>query len=156
MDSKFFTSFNVHLREMFNNYVEKVAEKFRASIVEEFYTTKTIHWQLEEFDDKIQEKENAGGLELLQHIYNNLKQRLLRKIRSKFFNIFLVPFLNADLWSDIQGEIMKMEQVQLDEIFEREAIEEGVDRLLAEAEKRVESCINAEKELKQILPRLSF
>jgi len=140
---------------MFNGYVEKIADNFRQSIQEEFYTTKTVHWQLEEFDEKINEKESTGGLELLQHIYHNLKQRLVRKVRSKFFNTFLLPFLNADLWSEIQEQIMMMEQAQLDEIFEREAIQEGVDQLLAESEKKVEFYNNAEKELKQILPRLS-
>lgn len=93
MDTKFFASFNIHLHDMFNECVEKISDAFKQSCTEELYTTKTLVWELEEFDPKISEKEEKGGYELLAHIYDHLKTRFVRNVRRKFYNMYLAPFV---------------------------------------------------------------
>jgi len=139
IDSSYYKNLGNYLKDLFNNYVEKMSQKCKNQCLEEFYSTKTIHWDINEMDFKKEDRE-----ELLNTIFDKLKKRILKNTLRKAYNIFLVPFMKADIWNEIQTQISVMPEQHLEEIFDLASINESLDEDIYLLEKNLEDMIHQE------------
>ncbi len=91
IDSSYYRNLGNYLKDLFNNYVEKTAERAKTVCMEEFYSAKTLHWDMTELDlgkDELAERET-----LLNMMFERIKKRIIRNVITKSYNVLLLPFM---------------------------------------------------------------
>jgi len=93
--------------------------------MDEFYSTRTIYWDLtSEYADRSMplerndlEDTKAAVVHLSTELFNELRDRITKNVLLKFYNFFLVP-MQSELWNEIQGKVNCLGDSSLEQIFE--------------------------------------
>jgi len=151
IDERHFDPLATYLKDLYFTSVDKRGKECRQQCMEEFYPTKTIIWFLgEELNlEKMNTADDAANA-----IFDKLRVRITSNALRKLYNFLLLPFFKADLWDEIHTTIFKMDQTNLEEIFEVTSIEDGLDHDLEELEMTLDNLNEDEISLYEIGPTL--
>jgi len=101
--------------------------------MDEFYSTRTIYWDLTEHSDKpvplernSQEDTKTAVVNLATDLFNSIRERVTKNVLLKFYNFFLVP-LQQELATEIQSKITGLSDEELVKIFEVTNIKQKLD-----------------------------
>ncbi|EGG22757.1 dynamin like protein [Cavenderia fasciculata] len=130
--------FTHHVRDIFFKFIEQTAKVCKEKCMDEFYSTRTIYWELTEHPDqnlpflKADHQDTKSTVEhLTTQLFDTIRKRITKNVLLKFYNFFLVP-MQTDLWTEIQGKITCLSSESLEQIFEVNATKE----LLKDDEKK--------------------
>jgi len=145
-----FAPLATHIRDLFSQFVDKQLELCKTKCMEELYPTKTIAWYLTDQVDVAKFKDDK---EVAVEIFNRIKDRISKNVVRKIYNLLIIPFMDASLWNEIQTNIFCMDEVTLDEIFDRNSIEDSLDRQLEELEQQIEAYHESDLALRDIVAK---
>eukprot|EP01114_Cavostelium_apophysatum_P015586 TRINITY_DN4277_c0_g1_i1.p1 TRINITY_DN4277_c0_g1~~TRINITY_DN4277_c0_g1_i1.p1 ORF type:complete len:853 (-),score=267.01 TRINITY_DN4277_c0_g1_i1:65-2512(-) len=152
LDNKLFLPISGHLKDLFNSYVERISKTCRTQCMEEFYSTKTIIWSMSQIIHLDNSKKTEN--EFYEEIFTRLRDRIIKNVIRKIYNFFLVPFMNVELWEEIQVHYFTIDRTTLDEILESHVIEDYLDHELDVREKALDKLLDSETLLADLVPRL--
>jgi len=125
--------FTYHIKDLYFKFVDNVAKKCREKCLDEFYSTRTIYWDLTENSDKpmplernSQEDTKAAVVTLATDLFNSIRDRLTKNVVLKFYNFFLVP-MQHDLATEIQSKMTALKEEELTKIFETNTIKQKLN-----------------------------
>jgi len=124
-DIEHYPYFTYHVKDLFNKFVENTAKVCKEKCMDEFYSTRTIYWDLtSEYSDRNLPLDRNDGedtktavVNLSTELFNELRDRITKNVLLKFYNFFLVP-MQHELWNEIQGKVNCLSDSQLEQIFE--------------------------------------
>ncbi|EFA84098.1 dynamin like protein [Heterostelium album PN500] len=135
--------FTHHVKDLFYKFIEHSAKVCKEKCMDEFYSTRTIYWELTEHPDqslpflRTDHQDTKSTVELLTtQLFDTIRKRITKNVLLKFYNFFLVP-MQTDLWTEIQGKITCLANESLEQIFEVNATKEQ----LKEDEKKQQSIL---------------
>eukprot|EP01133_Synstelium_polycarpum_P002548 gene2548-2919_t len=135
--------FTHHVKDLFYKFIEHTAKVCKEKCMDEFYSTRTIYWELTEHpdstvpfmrNDHVDTKSTVENL--TTQLFDTIRKRITKNVLLKFYNFFLVP-MQTDLWTEIQGKITCLGNDSLEQIFEVNATKEQ----LKEDEKKHQSVL---------------
>jgi len=117
--------FTYHVKDLYNKFVDITAKLCKEKCMDEFYSTRTIYWDLtSEYADRAMPLERndlddtkAAVVHLSTELFNELRDRITKNVLLKFYNFFLVP-MQSELWNEIQGKVNCLGDASLEQIFE--------------------------------------
>jgi len=117
--------FTYHVKDLYFKFVDNAAKICKEKCLDEFYSTKTIYWDLtSEYSDRQLplerndlEDTKTAVVHLATELFSELRDRITRNVLLKFYNFFLVPMQN-ELWNEIQGKVNTLPESALEQIFE--------------------------------------
>lgn len=137
--------FTNQVKDLFYKFIDNAAKNCRDRCMDEFYSSKTIFWELTEFSDrklptdrtdKNPEEAKAAVSKLAADLFKSIRERITKNVLLKFYNFFLVP-MQTDLWNEIQRRITTVSDEQLDQFFQVKTTKEK----LKEDEKALEALL---------------
>jgi len=153
-DYHFFAPFNTHLKDQFDSYVDKIESSSKNICMEEFCSAKTLLWYFMNEEDGFSENINPNPAELVTQIFDIIKKRIAKNTLRKLYNFFLLPFMQADIWTAIQTYIFRLDSVALEEIFEFQHIEEEIDNDLEKLDRTLEQIQEQDSALHEIMSHI--
>jgi len=151
IDFKFLTPLTTHLKDQYSQFVDKTAENTKAKCMEEFYSTQTLYWNVNEQTLKADLLKDPARL--LSHIFDGVKSRITRNVTRKIYNIFALPFLKEDIWIELECYISAMETMALEEVCEWRAVEEALDADVQSLQTQLEQLRKNDRHLQLIAPK---
>ncbi|GAM24162.1 hypothetical protein SAMD00019534_073370 [Acytostelium subglobosum LB1] len=122
--------FTHHVRDLFFKFIEQASKICKEKCMDEFYSTRTIYWELTEHPDQslpVVRNDHQDTRATVEHLttqlFESIRKRITKNVLLKFYNFFLVP-IQTDLWSEIQGKITCLSNESLEQIFEVNATKE--------------------------------
>jgi len=116
--------FTFHIKDIFYKFVDAAAENCKSKCFDEFYSSKTIYWELtvSKNDRKIPtgtstEEVKDAVIQLANDLFSTLKQRITKNVLLKFYNFFLVPIQN-DFFNVLQTKVNQLSDSDLERDFE--------------------------------------
>jgi GTPase Era involved in 16S rRNA processing len=138
--------FTNQVKDLFYKFIDNAAKNCRERCLDEFYSSKTIFWELTEFSDrklptdrtdKNPEEAKAAVSKLAADLFKSIRERITKNVLLKFYNFFLVP-MQTDLWNEVQRKITTVSDEQLDQFFQVKTTKDK----LKEDEKSLESLLS--------------
>jgi len=142
IDNNLFSPISAHFRDLFSNFIEKAAKTCKLQCMEEFFGTKTVYWYMSNNVEAGQKTEE----QIFSEIFGKLRDRIVKNVLRKVYNFFLVPFMQIELWEEIQAQYFTIDSVTLDELLEIHSIEDFLDHKLDEQE-RVRDKLESDNDL---------
>lgn len=149
----YFTNF---VKNLFYKFVDEKASYCKDRCMDEFYSTKTIFWELTEFSDrkhstsipdKNPEDTKAAVSKLATDLFNSIRDRITKNVMLKFFNFFLVP-VQTELWTELQRKVTSISTDELEQYFQVNLTKEALQKEEKELE---ESLVNTAEQERQFL-----
>jgi hypothetical protein len=118
--------FTNQVKDLFYKFIDNAAKTCRERCMDEFYSSKTIFWELTEFSDrklptdrtdKNPEDAKVAVSKLAADLFKSIRERITKNVLLKFYNFFLVP-MQTDLWTEVQRRITTVSDEQLDQFFQ--------------------------------------
>jgi hypothetical protein len=118
--------FTSHVKDLYYKFIDSTAKHCKEKCLDEFYSTKTIFWELTEFTDRKLPTDRADKnpdeikqsvAKLASELFRNIRDRITKNVMLKFYNYFLVP-MQVDLWNEIHNKVMTLDDGQLDQFFQ--------------------------------------
>lgn len=125
-DISLYPYFTNQVKDLFYKFIDAQAKNCRERCMDEFYSSKTIFWELTEFSDrklptdrsdKNAEEAKAAVSKLAADLFKSIRERITKNVLLKFYNFFLVP-MQTELWTEIQRRITTVSDEQLDQYFQ--------------------------------------
>eukprot|EP01116_Phalansterium_solitarium_P008438 TRINITY_DN22350_c0_g1_i1.p1 TRINITY_DN22350_c0_g1~~TRINITY_DN22350_c0_g1_i1.p1 ORF type:complete len:681 (-),score=139.34 TRINITY_DN22350_c0_g1_i1:83-2125(-) len=136
--------FTHKVKDLYFSFIDKTSEECKKKCLDEFLSTRLIHWEAINLDGAAAPTAKVGSaadahkevLKKADEIFERIRNRVTKNVVLKTYNYFLVP-LQTSLWTEIQGNITCLPDVDLKELFEVSA---SVSRLKDE-EQRMQGII---------------
>eukprot|EP01105_Mastigella_eilhardi_P005414 TRINITY_DN17136_c0_g1_i1.p1 TRINITY_DN17136_c0_g1~~TRINITY_DN17136_c0_g1_i1.p1 ORF type:complete len:739 (-),score=270.97 TRINITY_DN17136_c0_g1_i1:108-2324(-) len=109
--------------DLYGKFVDECAKNCKTKCLDEFYSTKTVYWDLAE---RQQADAPSDVVALAAQLFAQIKDRITRNVLMKFYNFFFVP-LTADLCNDVQGKVSALSDKALEDLFEVVAVRDKLD-----------------------------
>ncbi|KAF2077035.1 hypothetical protein CYY_001667 [Polysphondylium violaceum] len=116
--------FTHHVKDLYYKFIEQTAKNCKEKCLDEFYSTRTIYWELTEHPDQSlphlrndHQDTKAAVDHLATQLFDSIRGRITKNVLLKFYNFFLVP-MQTDLWNEIQAKITCLSNDSLEQIFE--------------------------------------
>jgi len=116
--------FTHHVKDLYYKFIEQTAKVCKEKCLDEFYSTRTIYWELTEHPDQSlphlrndHQDTKAAVDHLATQLFDSIRVRITKNVLLKFYNFFLVP-MQTDLWNEIQAKITCLSNDNLEQIFE--------------------------------------
>jgi len=116
--------FTYHVKDLYYKYVDLTAKVCKEKCMDEFYSTRTIYWDLTEYADRPlptdrsdQEDTKTAVVNLSTDLFNEIRDRITKNVLLKFYNFFLVP-MQSELWNEIQGKVNCLVDENLEKLFD--------------------------------------
>lgn len=125
-DISLYPYFTNQVKDLFYKFIDAQAKNCRERCMDEFYSSKTIFWELTEFSDrklptdrsdKNAEEAKSAVSKLAADLFKSIRERITKNVLLKFYNFFLVP-MQTDLWTEIQRRITTVNDDQLQQYFQ--------------------------------------
>eukprot|EP01118_Nematostelium_gracile_P015485 TRINITY_DN6219_c0_g1_i1.p1 TRINITY_DN6219_c0_g1~~TRINITY_DN6219_c0_g1_i1.p1 ORF type:complete len:824 (-),score=312.45 TRINITY_DN6219_c0_g1_i1:78-2549(-) len=141
--------FTYHVKDLFFKFVDNTAKICKEKCMDEFYSTRTIYWELtsENPEKNLPLERNdlddtkTAVVTLATNIFNDSRDRITRNVLFKFYNFFLVP-MQTELWSEIQSKVNCLSDSALEQIFEvsttKEKLKHQINQLADELSRYAE------------------
>lgn len=153
---------NVHHYPYFTNFVKNLFYKFidekaaycKERCMDEFYSSKTIFWELTEFSDrklsltipdKNADEAKAAVSKLATDLFHSIRDRITKNVMLKFYNFFLVP-IQTELWNEIQKKVTTIQTEELEQYFQVNLIKEKLQKEEKELEETLGSTAEQERQ----------
>ncbi|KAF2077310.1 hypothetical protein CYY_001376 [Polysphondylium violaceum] len=130
--------FTHSIKEMYFRFIDQVVQSCKNKCMDEFYTTKLIHWdlqnnaELKHLVDQTNKTHISSGKDthqivstLATKLFQEMRTRITKNIMLKCYNFFLIPMQN-ELWREVQGKITVLSDSMLEELFEVSITKEGL------------------------------
>lgn len=117
-----FPYFKHFCRDLFSSFVDECASKCKAKCLDEFFSTKTVYWDLAE-NNPVSGVGIENVADLAKTLFGRLKNRMTHNLLLKFYNFFFVP-MHTDLWSHLHGKVSALSVQELEDLFEIPALKE--------------------------------
>lgn len=151
--------FTNYIKDLFIKFVERQSKVCKEKCMDEFYSSKTIFWELTEFTDFKLPTDSEQNPELslkavsklASDLFNSIRDRISTNVILKLYNFFLVP-IQLELWNEIQVKVSTMTDEQLDQYFQINSIKEkikGEEKVLETKLLKIEEQMNQFSELAQ-------
>lgn len=123
--------FTNYIKDLFIKFIEKQSKICKDKCMDEFYSSKTIFWEMTEFTDfklptdaeKSPELSLKAVSSLASDLFNSIRDRISTNVILKLYNFFLVP-VQLELWNEIQTKVTTMSNEQLEQYFQVNSIKE--------------------------------
>jgi hypothetical protein len=116
--------FMAQVKDLYNRYIDEIAQQTLRKCHEEFYCTRLVYWDLNSSQVELLEKFKAGSAtadeavrSLAENLFESIKKRVVSNILLKTYEGLLVPVLDG-VAIDLQGKIAVLTDSELEEIFE--------------------------------------
>lgn len=118
--------FTSHVKDLYYKFIDNAAKICKEKCLDEFYSSKTIFWELTEFSDRklLTDRADKGADETKQavatlagQLFKNIRERITKNVMLKFYNFFLVP-MQTELWNDIHRKVTTLDDSALDQYFQ--------------------------------------
>jgi len=123
-DVETFIYFTHYVKNLYYQFIERIADVCKDKCMDEFYCTRIIYWDLSNFTknklpgtNASEEEGRSAVRELATQVFDEIRSRLTRNVLLKLYNYFLLP-MQSDLWGEIQGEITCMSDAVIEELFD--------------------------------------
>jgi len=92
--------FTSHIKDLYHKFIDNAAKHCKEKCLDEFYSSKTIFWELTEFSDrklltdradKSADETKQAVSSLAGQLFKNIRERITKNVMLKFYNFFLVP-----------------------------------------------------------------
>eukprot|EP00727_Mastigamoeba_balamuthi_P003782 m51a1_g13400 putative dynamin like protein (824) ;mRNA; r:10595-14065 len=126
-DVEMYPYFVHFVKDQYARFVERVARQCRERCMDEFYSTRTIYWDLTENQrgGAGAEPSDADVVDLTKRQFGRIKDRITRNVLLKFYNFFLVP-MESELWKEMQSSVSELSDKALEDLFEISAVTEAL------------------------------
>jgi len=154
-----FPNFTYHVKSLYTRFVEDTAEKCNKKCKDEFYSTRLIHWELNNLEStQFQVDPSPDAMlkkvaDLASTTYERVKARVVKNVMLKTYNFLLVPMQN-ELWSEVQGAVTVFSDQELVELFDVNSSKSMLNSRIADAHDR--ESMYADKEEKFLKSSNSF
>jgi len=141
-----------HVKNLYDKFVQDTAAVVKKKCMDEFYSTRTIYWDLTELNGKDANIPIGGAspsdtkdavTNLAAKLFDDLRERITKNVLLKFYNFFLVP-IQTELWNVIQGDITCMSDKQLEQKFEVHATRDNLKDEEMNLEDVIQDCQDQE------------
>lgn len=120
-----YVSFRHFVRDVYDNFIEQQAQVMVQKCIEEFYSTRTIHYSLSEeaatqageYDNNQPDEVKRAVYVMSKFIFGKLRVRIAKNSVLKVYNFLLVPMQTA-LWSTLQAAVSSLSDADLQKKFE--------------------------------------
>lgn len=126
----------------FRDFVDTVAKNTLSKCMDEFYSTKTLCWDLTEHTDVSDTREWAGV------VYKRTAERITRNVLSKMYHFFLNPF-EQELWTKIQSQVSCLSDDELKDLFKLTENKKGFEDTIKAKEEEINELLSQEAEYKK-------
>jgi predicted nucleic acid-binding protein len=117
--------FTYHVKDLYFKFVDSVAKACKDKCLDEFYSTRTIYWEMTENEkvlnlpqaEKSADETRKLVIEQAKNLFEMIKDRIEKNVKLKFYNFFLLP-IQTELWNEIQGKITCLPDATLEQVFE--------------------------------------
>lgn len=116
-------------------FIENKGELCKEKCLDEFYSTKTLYWELIEFSnqkfqmnfsEKNPEEAMKSVVKLATELFNTIRDRLTKNIMLKFYNYMLVP-MQTELWVELQKKMNEIDEDQLNLYFQIDSTKKMIE-----------------------------
>ncbi|KAM9972138.1 hypothetical protein ACTFIW_003491 [Dictyostelium discoideum] len=122
--------FTHHVKNLYYDFVHRAAKGCKEKCMDEFYSSRTIYWELTEHPDSSlpsirndHHETKTAVCQLATKLFDSIRHRITKNVLLKLYNFFLVP-MQTDLWNEIQAQITCLSNEQLEQLFEVQATRE--------------------------------
>ncbi|EGC34991.1 hypothetical protein DICPUDRAFT_34090 [Dictyostelium purpureum] len=122
--------FTHHVKNLYYDFVHRASKGCKEKCMDEFYSSRTIYWELTEHPDSSlpsirsdHHETKTAVCQLATKLFDSIRQRITKNVLLKLYNFFLVP-MQTDLWNEIQAQITCLTNEQLEQLFEVQATRE--------------------------------
>jgi len=154
--------FTYHVKDLYNKFIDNTAKLCKEKCMDEFYSTRTIYWDLtSEYADRSMplerndlEDTKASVVHLSTELFNELRDRITKNVLLKFYNFFLVP-MQSELWNEIQGKVNCLGDASLEQIFEVVSTKEKLKESVAHSQDELSKFSEKDKQFMQFASSFS-
>ena len=137
--------FTYHVKDVFYKFVDGAAKTCREKCLDEFYSTRTIYWDITESNlqgDLPQDRGDAANSQaavdkLSTSAFEKIRERITTNVLLKFYNFFLVP-VQSELATVLQGSVNTLSDEQLEQLFDTAATKSRLEGALEKVEKQAD------------------
>lgn len=91
--------FTYHVKDLYFKFVDSVAKVCKDKCLDEFYSTRTIYWEMTENEkvlnlpqaEKSADETRKLVIEQAKNLFEMIKDRIEKNVKLKFYNFFLLP-----------------------------------------------------------------
>jgi len=120
-----YTYFVHFVRDKFTTFIDSAVEHTVALCLEEFYSTRTVCWDLSE-SHAAEGVEEGNVKALATVVFDNLRKRIVGNVVLKFYQNLIVP-LDNDLWENLQREVSDLADDTLKQLFGADSVIEAIN-----------------------------
>jgi len=120
-----YTYFVHFVRDKFTTFVDTTIEHTVAVCLDEFYSTRTVCWDVSE--SRVAENVEEGNVKALATaVFDILRKRIVSNVLLKFYQNLIVP-LDTDLWENLQREVSSLTDDTLKQLFGAESVIQAIE-----------------------------
>jgi len=138
-----YTYFVHFVRDKFTTFVDSTIERCVALCLDEFYSTRTVCWDVSE--SHVADGVEEGNVKALaSSIFDILRKRIISNVLLKFYQNLMVPF-DTDLWDSLQREVSTLTDDTLNQLFGADSVVEAIEARKADFAKQHEDALDKDK-----------
>jgi len=138
-----YTYFVHFVRDKFTTFVDNTIERCVALCLDEFYSTRTVCWDVTE--SHVADSVEEGNVKALAtSVFEILRKRIISNVLLKFYQNLMVPF-DTDLWDDLQREVSDLTDETLNQLFGAESVVEAIESRKSDIEKQHDEAFNKDR-----------
>jgi len=120
-----YTYFVHFVRDKFTTFVDTTIEHCVALCLDEFYSTRTVCWDVSE-SHVADDVEEGNVKALATSVFDILRKRIVSNVLLKFYQNLIVPFDN-ELWDNLQREVSNLDDETLKQLFGADSVVEAIE-----------------------------
>jgi hypothetical protein len=138
--------FTYHVKDVFYHFVDDAAKNCREKCLDEFYSTRTVYWELMESGAQIKVSDDAEATvkQLAAEVFTKLQKRITANVMLKLYNFFLVP-VQSDLATVLQGNVNTLTDGELEKLFDTAQTKERLEGALEKVQSKLEASSETDK-----------
>jgi len=137
-----FPYFFSRLGEYYKSYIETLESTTLNKCMDEFYSTKTLCWDLSNNSTILTEKKTPQ--ENAQLLFDRISKRIVRNVLAKVYSFFITP-LKTELWGILQGKVSELSDEELVDLFKKAENEKRYQEAIKALDAKIESLSQQEK-----------
>jgi hypothetical protein len=138
-----YTYFVHFVRDKFTTFVDTTIERTVAVCLDEFYSTRTVCWDVAE-SHAAEGVEEGNVKALATVVFDILRKRIVSNVLLKFYQNLIVP-LDNELWESLQREVSDLTDDTLKQLFGADSVVEAIEARKSDLAKQVDEVFNKDR-----------